>query len=77
MRRWFNMNFVIPLLLKVISSDVTKTLIGMAINKLLAHSSDGITKDLAETMIDGIAKSKANPTTNDVFKDALLTLKQG
>lgn len=69
------MNFILPLLLKVISAEVTKTLIGLAINKLLAHSSDGVTKDVAEVMIDGIVKSKANPTTQDVFKDALLLLK--
>ena len=69
------MNLVLGLLVKFISTDLAKTLIGLAINKLLQHQSDGITKDVALTMIDGIAKSKANPTTSDVFEDALALLK--
>ncbi len=69
------MSTVLGLLVKFISTDLAKTLIGLAINKLLQHQSDGITKDVALTMIDGIAKSKANPTTSDVFEDALALLK--
>ena len=69
------MSTVLSLLVKFISTDLAKTLIGLAINKLLQHQSDGITKDVALTMIDGIAKSQANPTTNDVFEDALKLLK--
>ena len=62
-------------LLKLLTSDATKTLIGIGVNKLLEHKTDGITSDVAQVMIDGIAKSKANPTTNDVFNDALLLIK--
>ncbi len=62
-------------LLKLLTSEATKTLIGIGVNKLLEHKTDGITSDVAQVMIDGIAKSKANPTTNDVFNDALLLIK--
>lgn len=58
-------------LLKLLTSEATKTLIGVGVNKLLEHKTDGITSDVAQVMIDGIAKSKANPTTNDVFNDAI------
>lgn len=61
--------------LKLLTSEATKTLIGIGVNKLLEHKKDGITSDVAQVMIDGIAKSKANPTTNDVFNDALLLIK--
>ena len=69
------MSTVLSLLVKFISTDLAKTLIGLAINKLLAHTEDGITKDVAVTMIEGISKSQANPTTSDVFEDALALLK--
>lgn len=62
-------------LLKLLTSEATKTLIGVGVNKLLEHKTDGITSDVAQVMIDGIAKSKSNPTTNDVFNDALLLIK--
>lgn len=66
----------LKLLFKVVTSEFAKTLIAVAINKLLEAKNDGITKDVALTMIDGIAKSKRNPTTHEVFEDArkLLTL---
>lgn len=70
-------SIVLNLVFKVATSQVAKTAIALAINKLLDHKDDGITKDIAETMIDGIARSKANPTTEDLFADAMLTLKQG
>lgn len=57
--------------LKLLTSEATKTLIAIGVNKLLEHKKDGITSDIAQVMIDGIAKSKANPTTNDVFNDAI------
>lgn len=62
-------------LLKLLTSEATKTLIAIGVNKLIEHKSAGITSDLAKTMIDGIAKSKANPTKEDVFADALTILK--
>lgn len=66
---------LLSFLLKLLTSEATKTLIGVGVNKLLEHKTDGITSDVAQVMIDGIAKSKANPTTNDVFNDALLLIK--
>ena len=66
---------MLAFLINLISTDLAKSLIALAINKLLAHSSDGITKDIANTMIDGIAKSKANPTTDELFADAIKALK--
>lgn len=65
---------LLNILLKVLTSEATKTLIGMGVNKLLEHSKDGITSDIAKVMIDGVAKSKANPTSADVFKDAVKLL---
>lgn len=68
--------FLLQLVFKMISAELTKTAIGYGVNKLLEHTDDGITKDIAVTMIDGIAKSKANPTSSDLFADALLELKK-
>ena len=65
---------LLNILLMVLTSEATKTLIGIGINKLLEHSKDGITSDIAKVMIDGVAKSKANPTSADVFKDAVKLL---
>ena len=62
-------------LLKLLTSEATKTLIGIGVNKLLEHKEDGITSDIAQVMIDGIAKSKSNPTTTDVFTDVVNQLK--
>jgi hypothetical protein len=59
---------LLQLALKLLTSNFTKTLIAVGVNELLAHNKDGITSDIAEVMIDGIAKSKANPTTEDAFK---------
>ena len=61
---------LLNLALKLLTSDAVKTLIALGVNKLLEHSKDGITKDLAITLLDGIAKSKANPVTSDILKDA-------
>ena len=66
---------LISFLLKLFTSEATKTLIAVGVNKLLESKSDGITKDIAKTMIDGVAKSQMNPTTDDVFKDSLKLLK--
>jgi hypothetical protein len=66
--------FLLELLLKVLKSDMTKELIGLSVNKLLNHTEDGITKDVATTMIEGIAKSKMNPATGDMFTDVLKVL---
>lgn len=65
---------LLNLVLKLLTSEATKTLIGIGVNKLLEHSKDGITKDLAVTLLDGVAKSKSNPVTKDVLDDALKLL---
>ena len=65
---------LLNLVLKLLTSEATKTLIAIGVNKLLEHSKDGITSDIAKVMIDGISKSKANPTSKDVFNDALKLL---
>lgn len=65
---------LLNILLKILTSEATKTLIGIGVNKLLEHSKDGITKDLAVTLLDGVAKSKSNPVTKDVLNDALKLL---
>lgn len=70
------LTFLLNLGLKLLTSEATKTLIAIGVNKLLEHKKDGITSDIAEVMIDGIAKSKANPTTADVFKDAISLIKE-
>ena len=64
-------------LLKLLTSEATKTVIAIGVNKLLEHKKDGITSDIAEVMIDGIAKSKMNPTKEDAFKEAIKELHQG
>ena len=65
------LQFGLQLLLKVLTSEATKTLIAIGINKLLEHKKDGITSDVAKVMIDGIAKSKMNPTKEEMFSEAL------
>ena len=66
--------FLLGLLVKALKSETTKELIGLLVNKLVNHIEDGITKDVAKTMIDGIAKSKMNPTTDDMFTDVFKVL---
>jgi hypothetical protein len=68
------MNFLITLLMKLATSKAAETAIGYGINKLLEHKTEGIGNELAKTMINGVAKSKANPTTDDMFRDALSIL---
>lgn len=65
---------LLQIVLKLLTSEATKTLIAIGVNKLLEHSKDGITKDLAVTLLDGVAKSKSNPVTKDVLNDALKLL---
>ena len=65
---------LLNLALKLLTSEMVKTLIALGVNKLLEHSKDGITKDLTITLLDGIAKSKSNPVTSDVLKDAVKLL---
>ena len=66
--------FLLGSLVKALKSETTKELIGLLVNKLVNHIEDGITKDVAKIMIDGIAKSKMNPTTDDMFTDVFKVL---
>lgn len=59
------------ILLNLLTSEATKTLIAIGINKLLEKKGDGVTSDVAKVMIDGIAKSKMNPTKEEMFSEAL------
>ena len=70
------MNLIISVLLKLISTELTKTVIAYGLNKLLEAKDDGITKDIALTVIDAVAKSKRNPTTEEMFSDAVAMLEQ-
>jgi len=65
------LTFLVSLGLKFITSNLAKTIIAIGVKKLIAAKGDGITADVAALMIDGIAKSQHNPTTEDIFKDAL------
>lgn len=65
---------LLNLALKLLTSDAVKTLIALGINKLLEHSKDGITSDIAKVMINGIIESKSNPTTKDVFENVIKDL---
>ena len=69
------LDLLLKFLLSVLTSEDTKSLIGIGVKKLLDHKTDGITKELANVMIDGIAKSKSNETTAEVFDVALKQLK--
>lgn len=67
-------HYAVSLALKTIGTELTKTVIAYGLNKLLAAKGDGITKDIALTVIDAVAKSKRNPTTEDMFKEAVAIL---
>ena len=55
------------ILVKAITSDMAKSLIALLVKKLLDHKKDGITKDVALTLMDGIAKSRANNVPENAF----------
>lgn len=67
-------NIVLKLILQIAGSEVAKTAVAIGVNKLLEAKEDGITKDIAKVMIDGVAKSKLNPTTRDMFKESMEVL---
>lgn len=69
------MSFIVSLLVNLLSSKAMEDLVAMGVNKLVESKDNGINKNLAKTIINGVAKSKLNPTTEDVFKDALNALK--
>ena len=55
-------------IVKMVTSDMAKALIAMLIKKLLDHKEDGVTKDVAEAMLDGIAQSRANGVSTDMLE---------
>lgn len=59
--------FIIELLLKLVTSKAAETFIAVGVSKLLKSKTSGIGKELATTMINGIAESKHNPTTPELF----------
>ena len=70
------LTFILQFLLRIAGTEVAKSAIGYGINRLLTDTSDGITKDIATIMIDGIAKSKANPTKIEMFDEAYNELRK-
>lgn len=52
------------LFLSALTSEMTKRLIGLAIKKLLKNKSDGVTKDVIETVLDGAVASRSNNLTS-------------
>ena len=65
---------LLSILMSILSSEMTKQLIGLGVKKLLDHSSDGITKDVANVMLSGIAASQSNNadlSVIDIVKKAL------
>lgn len=63
------------ILMSVITSEMTKKLIALGVQKLLDHTKDGVTKDIAKTMLDGIVQSQANPVKTGTVLSALKMLK--
>ena len=57
----------LSILMSILSSEMTKQLIGLGVKKLLDHSKDGITKDIASVMLDGVAQSRANNASIDLI----------
>lgn len=66
------MNWVI--LFKVLTSSLVEDIIAKGLQYLLEHKTAGIGKELAKTAINIVAKSQANPTTEEMFEDALKVL---
>ena len=57
------MNIVLGFLVKAITSEMAKKLIGLAIKKLLEAKDDGVTKDVIKAVLDGAVESKRNNLT--------------
>ena len=54
-------------LLKLLTSQFTKVLIAKGVDKLLDSKDDGITKDIASVVLDGVAMSRSNDIPADAF----------
>jgi hypothetical protein len=66
----------LQLLVSFVSSETAKLLIQYAIKKLLDHEEDGVTKDVAKIMLDGIVQSDMNPIVGSTLGTAYKMLKQ-
>lgn len=58
---------VIGLVVKVVTSNTAEMFIAMLVKKLLDSKTSGIGKELANSMVDAVAKSKANDVPEDAF----------
>jgi hypothetical protein len=54
------MGFIVPLFVKMLTSEAAKVALALLFKKLLESKSDGVTKDVAETALDAIALSRSN-----------------
>lgn len=57
----------LQLIVSAVTSNVAKSLIALLVNKLLEAKGDGVTKDVAIAMLDGIARSRANNVPENAF----------
>ena len=56
------------IVVKMVTSEMAKMLIALLVKRLLDAKGDGVTKDVAEAMLDGIAKSRSNDVPTDAFE---------
>lgn len=68
--------YFIKVLMNYLSSEQNKILIEENVKKLLNHETDGITKDVAYTMLTGIVNSALNEVTPGMVSKALSLLKK-
>jgi hypothetical protein len=55
------------IIVKMVTSEGAKLLIAMLLKKLLNSTKTGVTKDIAEVMLDSVALSRANNAPIDAF----------
>jgi hypothetical protein len=62
------------IIVKMVTSEMAKMLIALLVKKLLDAKGDGVTKDVAVAMLDGIAQSRANNVPQNAFDAIKKTL---
>lgn len=67
--------FLLDLLIAMLTSKATEKLIAHGVTKLVEHKTSGIGKTLAETMINGIVKSKHNKVKGTMIGPVIKALK--
>lgn len=55
------------IIVKMVTSEMAKLLIALLLKKLLNSTKTGVTKDIAEVMLDSVAMSRANNVPEDAF----------